>query len=219
MARSRRGGGGATKIRKIGDWSKARKVMPGFAAFYKQAEISSLRKEAEFARGKVLKAFKTSGASNGKKWAPNSPLVASDKGSTKPLVNKGDLMGSITVIEVGPAAFFVGIPNNKRNRSGTKLARIGEVHEFGKVIVMQITQKQHRFFMAKMAKMGGGSGGGRGGGGGFRPGAVLVIKIPQRSFFGATEDAHFKGGKSQRRIKRRIAEEMRQRVGVLRGAV
>ena len=218
MAAPRKPGkGGAPQPKKIGDWSKARKVLPGFDRLYKEAETMAVRQEAEYFRRMVLKAFKTSGASNGKAWAPNSASTKRAKRSSKPLVNTGDLMGSVTMIDAGPASFFVGVPNKAKSKDGSKLVSIGAVHEFGKVIVMQITKKQHRFFMAKMNEMGGGGGGG--GGGGFRPGATLVIKMPRRSFLVDTKKAHFDGGKSQRRIKRRIAKRMRQHVGTLKSNV
>lgn len=212
----RKGGAAAPRTRKVGDWAKARKILPGLDRIYKQAEVESIRKEAEHFRRMVIKAFRTGGTSNGKAWAKNSGFTTKMKGSSKPLIDKGDLMGSITIVETGPAAFFVGVPNKARSKDGTKLVRIGAVHEFGHVIVMQITKKQHRFFMAKLKKMGGGGGGGAKGGG-FRPGATLVIKIPQRSFLVATKEAHFDGGKSERRVKRRIAAKMRQATGSLKG--
>lgn len=205
-----------SSVRKFGDWEKARRVLPGFDQFYKEVEIEAVKKEAEYFRRMVLRAFKTSGGSNGKTWAPNSDFTKRAKGSSKPLVNTGDLMGSVTIVDAGPGEFFVGVPNNARSKNGGKLVSIGAVHEFGKVIVMQITKKQHSAFMAKLKQLGMSSGRRGGGGKGkFRPGATLVIKIPKRSFLNDTKEAHFKPNQTQGRVKRRLAANMRSRVGSL----
>lgn len=209
-------GGGQPRPRKVGDWAKARAVLPGFDHFYRQAEIQSVRKEAEHFVRMVNRAFKTSGKSNRVTWAPNSNFTKRMKRSSKPLIDTGDLKKSVRMIPAGPGMFFAGVPNNARGKNGKSLIPIGKIHEFGKVIVMRITQKQHRFFMAKLKEMGMGGARGGGGGGGFRPGSTLVIRIPKRSFLVSTKEAHFDDLKSQRRIKRRISEDMRKKVGTLR---
>jgi hypothetical protein len=211
------GGKGGTRPIKIGDWKKAGKALPGLAAAYRKAEIQAVFQEALHFRRQVIKAFKTSGGSNGKAWAPNRPSTIAAKGSSKPLINTGDLMGSVAVLPAGSASFFAGVPNNARAKKGGKLTQIGRVHEEGRVIVMQITKKQHAWFMANLSSLGGGGGGGSSGGGTFKPGGILVIKIPQRSFLQATKDAHFKEVQSRKRIQRRIATAMRKHTGLLRG--
>lgn len=200
------------KVKKVGQWDKLRKVLPQVDEDYKKAQTQAVEKEALLFAKKVDEAFKTSGGSNGKKWAPNSRSTIAIKGSAKPLINSGDLRSSITVKNVGADKFFAGVPNNVRSKNGGQMVNIGEVHEFGKVIVMRITKKQHAFVMANLAKLGGGR---RGGGGSFRVGGTLVIKIPQRSFLGATMEAHFTERKSRSRIKRRISAKLRAKYGNL----
>lgn len=202
-------GGKKGKTRKVGDWKKARDVLPGMAEAYKRAQIKAVRQEAELFRKKVIQCFKTGGKSNNIAWRPNTQSTVRGKGSSKPLIDKGDLHGSITIIQAAIDTFFCGVPNNARSKDGTKYVKIGAVHEFGKVITMKITKKQHRWYMANMHKLGGGSGGG-GAVPKFRPGAVLTIKIPKRSFLVSTRDAHFGGEKSRKRIQGRIAKFMRR---------
>ena len=53
------------------------------------------------------------------------------KGSTKALIDFGDMIGSITTRKAKPGVYFVGLLRTSRNRSGVALANIGPVHEYG----------------------------------------------------------------------------------------
>ncbi len=66
-----------------------------------------------------------SGAPGGKAFAPNSPATIMLKGSSKPLIDKGDLLGSVTyeVLDNGNGV-FIGVKSGKE-------ANIAAVHEFG----------------------------------------------------------------------------------------
>jgi phage gpG-like protein len=206
MATKGESGKGGT--RKVGDWKRARAVLPGMAAAYADAQKKAVNQEAQLFRRRVVECFKSSGKTNGISWRPNSPSTVNAKGSSKPLIDKGDLWGSVTIIKVSDDTFFCGVPNNARSKDGTKYVKIGAVHEFGKVITMKITRKQWRWFMANAKRLGPGNGSG-GAKPKFRPGAVLTIKIPERSFMRSTRDAHFQTEKSRKRIQGRIAKFMR----------
>lgn len=123
--------------RKTGQWKDARQMLPGLAGEYRDAQIKATRQEAELFRKRVLEAFKTSGRSSNVTWQANEPSTIRRKKSDKPLIDKGDLIGSVTIIEVGPGEFFAGVPNNARSPSG-RLTQIGKVHEFGQVIVQKL---------------------------------------------------------------------------------
>jgi len=198
--------------KKIGDWQKARRLLPQVDRAYRVALMEAVEQEAQYFVRKVKTCFKTSGKSNGAKWAPNSPLTIGRKGSSKPLINSGDLMGAITVKKVAPRVFLAGVPSNVRTKDGKSMVSIGQVHEEGRVIVMKITPKMHRFVMASLNKLGGKKGGGTGA---FRPGGTLVIKIPQRSFLQSTKDAHFQDSATERRVKNRISMKLRTQFGNL----
>jgi hypothetical protein len=175
----------------------------GLSSAYRSAQVKAVHQEAHFFRKKVIECFKSGGKSNNDAWKSNSPSTIKGKGSSKPLIDKGDLIGSVGVVKAAVDTFFVGVPNNARSKSGTSYVKIGAVHEFGKVITMKITRKQWRWFMANAKKLGPGKGSG-GAKPKFRPGAILTIKIPERSFLRSTRDAHFGGGKSLRRVKERM---------------
>jgi len=64
-------------------------------------------------------------------WPPLKPETIERKGSSKALIEHGDLLGSIKKTEVMETVFFVGALRTARNRDGTSLADIYAVHEFG----------------------------------------------------------------------------------------
>ena len=65
-----------------------------------------------------------SGAPGGQKFAPLSPVTIARKGSSKPLIDKGDLVVSITYQVIDADNVFVGVKKGKE-------ANIAAVHEFG----------------------------------------------------------------------------------------
>ena len=69
-----------------------------------------------------------SGAPGGYTFTPNSPMTIEKKGSSKPLIDKGDLLGSVTyeVLDNGNGV-FIGVKSGKE-------ANIAAVHEFGCMI-------------------------------------------------------------------------------------
>lgn len=71
----------------------------------------------------------------GKKFKPLAPAtIAARKGggSTKALIDDGDMIRSIKVVPLfGGEVFFVGIHKTAVDKKGNVLANIAEVHEFG----------------------------------------------------------------------------------------
>jgi phage gpG-like protein len=64
-------------------------------------------------------------------WEELKPATIARKGSSKPLIHHGDLMGSITDVEVGYTEFFIGVLRGVTSRDGTEMVNIAAVHEFG----------------------------------------------------------------------------------------
>ena len=64
------------------------------------------------------------GAPGGQKFAPLSPITIARKGSSKPLIDKGDLVGSVTYQVIDVNNVFVGVKKGKE-------ANIAAIHEFG----------------------------------------------------------------------------------------
>ena len=65
-----------------------------------------------------------SGAPGGQTFTPNSPLTVQRKGSSSPLIDNGDLVGSVTYQVVDSNNVFVGVKKGKE-------VNIAAVHEFG----------------------------------------------------------------------------------------
>ena len=64
-------------------------------------------------------------------WDPLKPATIARKGSSKPLIDYGDLLGCIDYAKASEMSFFVGVPRNAKHRKGEELVNIGLVHEFG----------------------------------------------------------------------------------------
>ena len=208
------------KLGKNGQWKLLDHNMVQLATRLRTAQSMVVQQEAQFLRGKIIRSFKTSGRSNGRKWKANRPSTIDAKGSSKPLIDRGDLRNAIVVVPQGPRRAFVGVSSKKRSRDGGRLVDIAAVHEFGRVITMRVTKKMHAYVMAQIAKNGGPSGKGSGN---FRPGAMIVIKIPERSFLRASVKKHMNPAKLIPRARVRYAKALGLRGGkssgkaVLRG--
>ncbi|MBR0096877.1 MAG: hypothetical protein IJP88_06820 [Synergistaceae bacterium] len=90
---------------------------------------------------KLIKEGIVSGAPNGVKFADNHPYTIARKGSSKPLINKGDLLGSVTYAVPEVNSVFIGV--KKSAKGGANAANIAAVHEFGCTI--KVTPKMRAY--------------------------------------------------------------------------
>ena len=116
-----------------GDWSRLDEILnpSRIAAGVKQAAS----RVGNYGASEVKKGI-VSGAPGGQKFVPNSPMTTARKGSSKPLIDKGDLVGSITYQVVDANNVFVGVKKGKE-------VNIAAVHEFGCTI--QVTPKMRAY--------------------------------------------------------------------------
>jgi len=85
-------------------------------------------------------------------WDSNSPLTRSVKGSSKALVDHGDLMNSVGYKVVSPFVFFIGVPRTAKHSSGAKMVNIAAVQEYGatirpkkaKILAIPVTREAQR---------------------------------------------------------------------------
>ncbi len=71
-------------------------------------------------------------APGGTKFVPLNPKTIARKGSSKALINKGDLIRSINVFPMfGGQVYFVGVHKMSAAKKGIPMANIAEVMEFG----------------------------------------------------------------------------------------
>ena len=123
-------------VGKFGQWDLARAVTHRMGERARLAMRKANKQEAQLFRALVLRAFNSRGRTNGKAWTPLKPATKKRKGSSKPLIDTGDLRNSIAVVDRG-SQIFVGVPNLARNKQGEALTSIAAVHEFGKTIAQK----------------------------------------------------------------------------------
>ena len=116
-----------------GDWDKISKILN--SARIKTALHSVAAKVGNYGASEVKKGIQ-SGAPGGQKFKALSSLTVQRKGSSKPLIDKGDLLGSITYQVADEEHVYIGV---KKGKSGD----IAGVHEFGCTI--EVTPKMRAF--------------------------------------------------------------------------
>jgi len=121
---------------KTGDWALARAATDRMGARMVAATQKATLQEAQMYRALVVRAFNSRGKSNGKAWQPLQPATVKAKGSSKPLIDTGQLRNSVQVINAG-GVIFVGVPSKVRSTTGGPLVSIAAVHEYGKIIAQR----------------------------------------------------------------------------------
>ena len=116
-----------------GDWNRIDEI-------FNPAKIAEGMRQAaarvgNYGASEVKKGI-VSGSPGGKTFKPNSPLTIARKGSSKPLIDKGDLVGSITYQIIDSDNVFIGVKKGKE-------ANIAAVHEFGCTI--KVTPKMRAY--------------------------------------------------------------------------
>lgn len=109
-------------------------------------------------QGHRLRALIVTGIRNqapgGRAFEPLAESTKDMKGSSKALIDRGDLVRSVGVDRVAfGQAVFVGVNRSARGRDGADLANLAEIHEFGTdPYLIPVTDKLRRFWFAMVAK-------------------------------------------------------------------
>ncbi len=156
-----------------GDWGKLANILDPKRM---QAKMSVTTKRAGVHAASAVKKGIISGAPGGIPFAPLSKLTeerrpkGTDNGKGhKPLVDQGDLVGSITHEDVGLNTVWVGVKKGSRSKSGENLVDIAWVHEFGCTI--GVTEKMRAYLHSQGVNL---------------KKSTRYIRIPERSFLRAT---------------------------------
>ena len=105
-----------------GDWAKVNTILDPAKLKAKLKQCAS--RVGNYGASEVKKGI-VSGAPGGQKFAPNSSMTTARKGSSSPLIDKGDLVGSVTYQVLGDNnSVFIGVKKGKE-------VNIAAVHEFG----------------------------------------------------------------------------------------
>jgi phage gpG-like protein len=122
---------------------------------------------------------------------------------TKPLIVRGDLRNSITVVKQGDGV-FVGVLRSAKTAAGQSLVNVAAVHELGsRPIVLKLTPKVRRFLHAAFRAAGLDAPAGD------RPSTgIAVIKIPARPFLAPLFETHGKPAYVAGRFLDRVAQNL-----------
>ena len=121
----------------IGDWDK-------IASSFNSSALNSFLHRAAArvgneGRSMVIEGIK-SGAPGGVPFKPLSPVTIANKGSSKPLIDHGDLIGSVTYEVLDNNHVFIGVKKGEE-------VDIAAVHEFGCTI--GVTPKMRAYLRHK----------------------------------------------------------------------
>lgn len=103
-------------------------------------ETMSLMKEAGLLRSmafyvrQIKMNIQSGGKLAGAPFKKLSPITIKIKGSTKPLLDTGDMMGSVVPVYIDENAGFVGLKRGDVHKKGGDVADIAEIHEFGALV-------------------------------------------------------------------------------------
>ena len=189
----------ATKIRiiRFGDWRIAKEVFQN-AKLVKAVEdgmVDGLKKSAPVIQRNIKKGIRQGRS----EWPKLHPFTIAQKGSARPLIDKGSLMRAVKVDVESRKQLFIGIERGSRGSKGQDLALIANVHESGATI--RVTEKMRGFLRAK---------------GLFLRDRTKVIRIPARPFIEPAVNESVKEVKDLmiKSIRRRVERAIKAKVRV-----
>src|SRR3989338_1293445 len=117
--------------RLTGDWDKLKLTLGRLPAELRQAGVLATRQSALMLRGAIQEGIRDQ-APGGVAFEKLSPVTIKHKKSSKALIDKGDLLRSISV-RFGKSGLwaFIGVLRSARNRKSKALVNIALVHEYG----------------------------------------------------------------------------------------
>jgi phage gpG-like protein len=142
-----------------------------------RAKLEQAGKRVGLAGVAAVKKGIVSGAPGGQTFTPLSPFTIWMRTafSTKPLIDHGDLVGSITHENPDLNTVWIGVKKGAKGKNGD-MANIAAVHEFGCTI--KVTDKMRRGFAARWKSI-------DGKGWGIRKETQYIV-IPPRPFLAPT---------------------------------
>lgn len=168
---------------RVGDWGKARRILRAAPERVKKAGRRAMLQEMHLLRRFIVEGIRGQNP-GGKRMRPLAKSTLATRrirttgrrtrASSKALIQEGDLMGSIAVIQKGNS-FFVGVHRQTKSSTGESMVNIAKINEFGsRPIVIPITPAMRRFLgilFRHLKRPTAGSGRG-----------VVVVVIPPRPF-------------------------------------
>jgi len=126
-----------------GDWDKIANILNPARM---RAKMEQAGKRVGLAGVAAVKKGIVSGAPGGNTFQPITAFTAESKGSTKPLIDHGDLVGGITHENPDPNTVWIGVKKGSKGSKGD-MVDIAWVHEFGYTIA--VTPKMRAYLHHK----------------------------------------------------------------------
>jgi len=124
---------------RIGDWGKLKGIMKGYdKRVMKNCTVALMRaglKLESLIKGRIIE---------GKGMSPLHGFTVEEKGSSKPLIDEGDLLGSVGLRVLAKDAVFVGV--HRKAEDGTDIAAIHEREDGTRV---PVTPKMRAFLHSR----------------------------------------------------------------------
>lgn len=120
-----------------GEWNKVQALLGSRSiaeGTMKRAKTLGMRRTLAYFERQIKLNIRSGGNLAGKPFLPNSPLTIKIKGSSKPLINHGDLIGNVSPVFVDENFGFVGLKRGSVNKGGDEIADIAEINEFGAIV-------------------------------------------------------------------------------------
>lgn len=121
-----------------GDWNKVNAMFGSSGksrATIKAAKTLAMKRTLAFFELKIKQNIVSSGTLAGKPFRENADLTKLIKKSTKPLIDTGQMMGSVHAVPINENFGFVGLKRGTvHKKSEEDLADIAEIHEFGAIV-------------------------------------------------------------------------------------
>jgi hypothetical protein len=143
-------------VKLVGDWGLAARALSGAGGRVTGSMDRALKQEALLLQSMIVNGLRdqTPGGSPIKPLAPNTTAKRALRGfrGTKALIERADLLRSITV-ETRGAAVFVGVARKAKLKNGEAAVNVAERNEFGgPPISIPMTDRSRRFVFALLAR-------------------------------------------------------------------
>jgi phage gpG-like protein len=195
------------KVVKIGDWTRAAKLLAEAPQRVSAAIDKAMLQEGQFLRTKIIEGIREQ-APGGRAFKALAPTTLAIRrfrgfGGTKALLVHGDLRNSVTVTREGDRV-LVGVHRTAKGRAGQPLVNVAAAHELGsRPIIMRLTPKARAFLHAAFRKAGLDSPAAR------QPSTgISVVQVPARPFLSPVFEKYAQPEQVSRRFLDRVANNL-----------
>lgn len=117
----------AKKGATYGQWDEALKILHGMNALTEINMRIATKYNGMYLRDKIKRTIRDQRS----EWPKLKPATIARKGSSKILIDKGDLLNAINYQIVDSFTFFVGVPKSAPDKDGEPIVQIAIIMEFG----------------------------------------------------------------------------------------